>query len=446
MAKHPGVNQVVAMAREDEPDNKRLVAYIVPEKDSNPSTSELRDFLKTKLPEYMIPSVFVPLDSIPLMQHGKVDRKTLPKPEQYYHEEENNFAEPRNDLELQLTKIWEKVLDVQPVGIKDNFFALGGHSLLVVRLINEIKKATGKNLGVKDFFRNPTILQLAESLMCEGSSDTSSLIMIKPSGSKVPLFWVHDTFLIDYLDQDYPLYVLIHPTQDGKLPIHSTVEEIATYYFQEIRKVQPEGPYALGGYCFWAVIALEMAQQLIKDGHEVSLLFLVNPSPQCLPIKSSGFAHQREDNAFKSKAVHHVNNIKHLKNTEKIVYVLQKLHSVFQWSIMMLYRKLSNTIKIAICKTYLFLGRPVPLTFIKFYVYSIYASKVLKKYISQVYPGSVIIVQSEQDYGRDQSDWSKLSTHEVKMHVVPEADHLNILREPYRSVWAKWLNMYLRRT
>ncbi len=439
---HSVVKQVVVLAREDKPDNKRLVAYIVPENDSKTLTSELRDFLKTKLPEYMIPSVFVPIDSIPLTQRGKIDRKVLPKPEQYYHEEKNNFAEPRNDLEFQLTKILERVLNVQSVGITDNFFELGGHSLLVVRLINEIKKTTGKKLGVKDIFHNPTILQLAESLMREDSSDASSLIVIKPSGSKVPLFWVHDTFLVHYLDQDYPLYVLIHPTQDGKLPLHhSTVEGISTYYVQEIRKVQPEGPYVLGGYCFWAVIALEMARQLIKGGHEVSLLFLVNPSPQCLPIKSSGAASQREDNHFKSRVNRHASNIKHLQNTEKIACMLKKFFSVFKS-----YKKeFYIGIKIAICKTYLFLGRPVPQSLIRFFVYNIYASKVQKKYHSQVYTGSVVLVQSEQDYGRDQSDWSKLSTHEVKIHVVPEADHVNILREPYRIVWAKWLNMYLRR-
>ncbi|MCP5004726.1 MAG: amino acid adenylation domain-containing protein, partial [Planctomycetes bacterium] len=441
IGEHDKVCQCVVNVWKKSLSDIRLVAYVVTLPGDDLTIGELMNFLSDRLPEYMLPQHVVRVDRFPLSPAGKVNRNALPHPDHVDSDLKPDFVEPETRMEKLLAEIWQDVLGVDKVGINENFFELGGHSLLVVRLIYEIKMATGKKLGVIGFFHNPTIVQLAESLMLEGTPDESSLIMIKPGGSKVPLFWVHDTFLVDYLDQDYPLYVLIHPTQDGRLPIHSTIEDIAGYYVQEILKVRPEGPYALGGYCFWAVIALEMAQVLKKMGHEVSLLFLVNPSKKCLPAWSLGVVGRGSCGDSKSRVMYHLNNIKQLKNTEKVPYLMKKLKSLLR----RYYRRLSIRIKIAICRSYLFFGRPVPQPYIRFYVYAIYAGKLLRKYASQVYGGRVVVVQSEHDYERDQSDWNKLSTHEVERHVVPESDHLNILRDTHRSVWIRWLNMYLRR-
>ena len=164
LAKCPGVNQVVVLAREDEPGNKRLVAYIVPEMSSKPSTSELREFLKKQLPEYMTPSVFMMLDSLPLTPNGKVDRKELPTPDQKRPELDKEFVAPSTPTEIKLAEIWCRLLKLKEVGIHDNFFGLGGHSLLATQLISSIGDTFQVDIPLRKIFETPTVCDLAESV------------------------------------------------------------------------------------------------------------------------------------------------------------------------------------------------------------------------------------------------------------------------------------------
>ncbi|MGC2064076.1 MAG: phosphopantetheine-binding protein, partial [Thermodesulfovibrionales bacterium] len=169
--------------------------------------SDLRNFLKEKLPDYMIPFAFVVLNSLPLTPNGKVDRKALPKPDHSVQVPGPSFIAPRTPLEFQVVEAWERVLGIQPVGITDNFFDLGGHSLLAVRLMAEVNKVTGNKLPVMALFQSPTVGQLAERLTAEGwSGQFSSLVPIRPNGTKLPFFWVHgqesDALLPRYLDPE----------------------------------------------------------------------------------------------------------------------------------------------------------------------------------------------------------------------------------------------------
>ncbi len=161
---HHGVKQVVVLAREDEPGNKRLVAYIVPEEDSKPSTSGLRDFLKQKLPEYMIPSAFIMLEFLPLTPNGKVDRKALPVPDQERPELSKEFVAPSTPLEIKLSEIWCILLKLKNVGVNDNFFELGGHSLLAIQLVSRIRDAFQVDIPLRKVFETPTVCALAESV------------------------------------------------------------------------------------------------------------------------------------------------------------------------------------------------------------------------------------------------------------------------------------------
>ena len=145
LRQHPAVRETVVIAREDQPGDKRLAAYVVPDKKSTITTNDLQGFLKKKLPDYMIPSVFVHLDTLPLTVNGKVDHRALPAPDNNTPETGRTYVAPRNKLEIQLTEIWEKILGVHPIGVTDNFFDLGGHSLLAVQLTSEIKKITSKD-------------------------------------------------------------------------------------------------------------------------------------------------------------------------------------------------------------------------------------------------------------------------------------------------------------
>ena len=168
LGQHPAVQQAVVTARGDEFSYIDLAAYIVTSMERPPTVSELRSFLKQKLPDYMLPSVFVILDALPLTPNGKVDRRALPTPDTVRPELEGTLIEPRDNLELQLAKIWEDVLDIQPIGVTDNFFDLGGHSLLAIRLFAQIQKRMGNDLPLATLFQAPTVEQLADILRQAG--------------------------------------------------------------------------------------------------------------------------------------------------------------------------------------------------------------------------------------------------------------------------------------
>ncbi|BAY23194.1 amino acid adenylation [Calothrix sp. NIES-2100] len=289
LAQHPLVNAVTAIAREDQPGDKRLVGYIVP-KQPAPTSSELRQFLQSKLPEYMIPSAFVMLEVIPLTTHGKVDRQALPQPDTSRLDElKVEFIAPRDRLELKLANIWENLLNVHPVGINDSFFELGGHSLLAVRLMAHINQEFGKNLALATLFQNPTIEKLANLLrQASEISSWSPLVEIQTGNSQYPFFclpggggnvlYLHD--LARDLGENQTFYGLQAPGLNGESAPLTTVEEMAAYYIPAIQTVQPEGPYFLGGHSFGGIVAYEIAQQLVKSGHEVALVAILDaPAP-----------------------------------------------------------------------------------------------------------------------------------------------------------------------
>ncbi len=190
----------------------------------------------------------------------------------------------QDELELQLTKIWEKVLGKKPIHHQDNFFELGGHSFLAIRLLAEITRLTGKSVPLDALLTAPTIERLTTMLRERGwTSPWTSLVPIQSHGSQIPFFCVHGAggHVLNYyslarqLGTDQPFYGLQAQGMDGKDAIHTTISEMAAHYIQEIRTIQPQGPYALGGFCMGGTIALEMAQQLTAAGEQVSLLALM---------------------------------------------------------------------------------------------------------------------------------------------------------------------------
>jgi acyl carrier protein/predicted amino acid dehydrogenase len=173
LSQHPAIQQCVMLAREDQPGDKRLVAYVVAEGEA-PSTQELQHFLKQTLPDYMIPSVFVPLESLPLTPSGKVDRKVLPTPDRTDFVPSAPYVASRTQLEQKLAKIWAEVLQLEQVGIHDNFFELGGHSLLAAQLIGHLQKATSATIPLQLLFKAPTIAALAQAIEEQIESSTKT--------------------------------------------------------------------------------------------------------------------------------------------------------------------------------------------------------------------------------------------------------------------------------
>jgi amino acid adenylation domain-containing protein len=283
LRKHPAIQQSVVTVTVDDSSENRLVAYIIAHREQTINTEELRRFLKQELPDYMVPSVFIFLDSLPLTPNGKIDRRALPAPDSSKIDSDNTYVSPRDELELQLTKIWERTLDIHPIGMKDNFFELGGNSLLSVKLVAEIKQAFDKNLSVVTLFQAQTIEQLATVLREEKwAAGWNSLVPIQSGGSKPPLFLVHPCsgevpiyrVLAGHLGQERPIYGLQAIGLDGNHVPHDRVEQMVAHYITEIQTIQPQGPYFLGGKHIGYRVAIEIGRQLIVQGHQVELVVI----------------------------------------------------------------------------------------------------------------------------------------------------------------------------
>ena len=310
----------------------KFVAYLViRNKDGINRTTELvknlRRFLRSKFPDYMIPESFVVLDEIPLKKNGRVNYEALPVPEQSESEFEDYFA-PRNKTEEILSSIWQELLKIPKVSVKDSFFDLGGQSLLAVRLFNRIEEEFGQRFPLAMLFRAPSIEDLANKLINkdDSNSDWPSLIPIQTRGSKAPVFLVHGAggnvllynTLAKHLEPDYPLYGLQSQGLDGQSKPLKTIEEMAERYLQEIRTVQPYGPYFLGGYCMGGTIAYEMAQRLVTNGEQVSMVAMLD-TYNFIKAMKIGFA------AFLlQKLKFHVKNFTQLKPEEMIRYFKEK--------------------------------------------------------------------------------------------------------------------------
>ncbi len=301
LGEYPGLKNVVVIAREISPGDKRLIAYIITANATAPDSNELKDYLKSKLPEYMIPSDYVVLKELPLTATGKVNQRELPMPETLSANKSKHYAEPKDSLELQLTKIWEKVLAIRPIGIKDNFFELGGHSLLALRLFGNIENLTGKKLALSTLFSSPTIEELAGILRDDGwTPPWKSLVPVKPGGSKLPFYCIppasgtalHFQDLTKYISNDQPFYVLESLGLDGKENPHTSIEEMSAFYIKEIQSLQPEGPYLLGGRCFGGRVVFEMAQQFHRLGQKVALLAIFDTWPPFMTAAKHRTIHQ----------------------------------------------------------------------------------------------------------------------------------------------------------
>ncbi|MCP4660258.1 MAG: non-ribosomal peptide synthetase, partial [bacterium] len=285
LAEHPAVRDVVVLAREDGlPGEKRLVAYLM--REAELAIAELREFLRQRLPESMVPGAFVELESLPLLPNGKVDRAALgrrPLPEAGV-ELADAVVAPRDMVELRLTRIWEELLGVARLGIRTRFFDLGGHSLLAVRLMARIRREFGRELPLATLFQEGTIEHLAAILRRQtGEMRRKALVAIQPEGSKTPWFCVHPVGgnvlcygdLARHLGPDQPFYGLQVPDREGELLL-TTIEEMAEHYVEAVREVQPEGPYRLGGWSMGGTVAFEMARRLAEQDQRVEQLVLID--------------------------------------------------------------------------------------------------------------------------------------------------------------------------
>jgi amino acid adenylation domain-containing protein len=285
---HPAIRQSAVVAREDTPGDKYLVAYLVLHAKESVKPNDLKRYMTELVPSYMVPSAFVLLQTLPLMTSGKVDRRALPAPDFSSRTIKEDNVLPEHMLHFQLIAIWEDLLNVHPIGIRDNFFDIGGHSLLAVLLLERIERVFQHKLQFNTLFANPTIEGLAEILQTKVDKDLQlPIIALQAGEAKQPLFFLHgqwrgDAFycypLARSLGKEQPFYA-IPPYQLSSVTVTPTMEEMAAAHIKTLQSVQPNGPYWLGGWCNGALVAYEMARQLHAQGQAIDALILVNPSP-----------------------------------------------------------------------------------------------------------------------------------------------------------------------
>jgi amino acid adenylation domain-containing protein len=289
LAEHPDVRDAVVVARNDAAGNMVLVGYVVPRAGRALKRSELRDHLGKKLPDYMVPSVFVPLERLPLTPNGKVDRLALPPPDQTRPELETGYVPPRTALEKQLAAIWADVLGMERVGIHDNFFELGGHSLLATRMVARVEEAFGTKLSPVAVYRRPTVAQFALGLHDPiDLRPASAVLEIQPGGSMPPLFFLPSITgqaeqlpsLVKYLGPDQPVLGIGFPDPQHPPRPFASLEDLALWCVERIREARPVGPYSLAGYSFSGMLAYEVACQLRATGGEVRLVAVLDEGPR----------------------------------------------------------------------------------------------------------------------------------------------------------------------
>jgi len=276
------VNQAVVLAKADEEGKKHLVGYVVGKE--NYDREAVIDFLRSRLPDYMVPALWVEVDHIPLTANGKANKKLLPE---FNVKEQirDQYVEPRTASERVLAEIWEDVLKINRIGVTYNFFDLGGDSLSAVRIVNQIKKRTGKAIQISDFFNYNTIESL-DAFLDDSNIKIilKSLVPIKPSGTKAPVYFIHGAGLnvmcfadlAMHLDKEQPVFGLQAIGLAGKSLPKTSVSEIAQTYVSEIMEQNPTGPYAIVGYSSGGFMALEIKRQLELTGREVKLLAMID--------------------------------------------------------------------------------------------------------------------------------------------------------------------------
>lgn len=397
------IQQAIVTGNEDDNGNKRLVAYIIPKGDFD--KEHISGYLKSKLPEYMVPSLFIKMDEMPLTENGKIDRKRLPKP---YEKRflETNYEAPGNKIERRLATIWQDLLGIKNIGIHDNFFELGGNSILSTQVVSHAHNFRFL-LQPVDLYLYPTIAQLSEIIRDRSSKKSkglniSSIVPFQKEGNAPPLFLIPGFWLYRKL----AVHIGKHRPFYGFEPYeYKKVEQIAGHFLTELKAEQPQGPYFIGGFCEHYPVAFEMARQLIKEGEEVPLLVLIEayaPSAT-LSMKSSSFV--------KRKLKFYASELKKRSLLQKLKFIRREIRNAF----IILYWKIKTEQK------------PGKL---------------------QTYPGNIALFRSSivapSFTGDPLMGWQEYVTGKIESITI-DGDHFGILEEPAVTILASQMNTIMRR-
>ncbi|MET0397259.1 MAG: amino acid adenylation domain-containing protein [Longimicrobiaceae bacterium] len=283
LAAHPGVREAAVTARGDARGETRLVGYVVPA-GREVDAAELRAWLRARLPGPLVPEALVVLDALPLTSSGKLDRAALPDPA---GRGAAAHVAPRTPVEAALAALWAEVLGVERVGVRDDFFELGGQSILATRLLARVRAELDADATVAELLGGATVEEMARRVAGRRSAVRPPLVALQTFGGRAPLFLVHPAgghvvcyrALAVHLAPEQPVYALQPRGVDGGEEPLRDLREMAAYYLEAVRAFRPEGPYRLGGWSFGGVVAWEMARRLAAAGEPPELLALIDTAP-----------------------------------------------------------------------------------------------------------------------------------------------------------------------
>lgn len=279
-----GVSQVKAIVREDRSTLKKIVAYLICQNKAL-TTAAIKHCVDAELPAYMAPDAYVLLDAFPYTVSGKVDTIALPPPDKVDTGAHNNAQGETTDDEKYLLALWEDLLNITGITVGDNFFDLGGSSLMAIEMMARIERERNLELSIASVYDFNTVGKLAKLISgITKANEFSPLVQLKPIGDRIPVYFVcgdnlnliNFNTIIKYLHPDQPVFGLQPKGLDGKSAPLDTIPDIATYYLEAIIAHNPKGPYAIIGYSFGGYVAFEMAKQLKAMGKSVLLLGMID--------------------------------------------------------------------------------------------------------------------------------------------------------------------------
>ena len=419
---HPAVEQAVTFAVPNPTLGEEVAAAVVLRSDAR--AKELREFVATRLADFKVPSQIVIVHEMPKGPTGKLQRVGLAQKlginpvDGISSDAKAQYEPPSTALEKEIADVWMQVFKVDRIGRHDNFFHLGGYSLLAVQLVRDLEIKFGKIISVATLFTSPTIAELARVITEQKSIRPTPLIAVQPNGSELPFFCAHGTDgylpLARYLGSDQPFYGLAQHLEGTRVR-YTSIPAIATHYLEVIRLVQPEGPYYIGGHSLGGLIALEMAQQLRRQQQAVALLVLIDTRPSVLVPEEEGGAGAESVGGF------HCKNFS-LQGLKKDLYFLRRRVK----------ENLHVGARSVACDAYHRLGIELPPQLQAFYIDQVVYKKIYAKaqigYAPQPYSGRAVYLESEESRGHADV-WKTFFTDGLDVRRVP-GNHLSILQEP----------------
>jgi oxalate---CoA ligase len=433
---HPAVSEAASFSVPHATLGEDVAVAVVLSDNESATEQELRAFAATRLSPFKVPRRVVFVDALPKNATGKVQRHILsekfgaPAPSRISHSN-SSTRETFSPVHEALLTVWAPLLGIDSIGIGDNFFDLGGDSLLAVQMIAEVEHVLGKLVPLPAFFLAPTIEHLADVLAEEELPDAwPELVPTQPHGSETPFFWVHGDgstwFLANNLGTEQPVYGLEHQSRDGKPARYTTVETIAAHYIDEVQRVQPAGPYRLGGFSFGGTLAFEMAQQLRARGEVVDLLVLLDsrfPGTDTVPVADSTSV------GLGTELRRHIRAVSKLERRAAIMYVTTRLTRKLRDRA----SRISKVFKTLSWRVLLRLRRPIPTSLVSNYLLSIYEA-ARSKYRPVPYFGRAVYIKSEKRLTFDRMSWERVLGDQLEWHEVP-GDHMDLVTKPYAESW-----------